>query len=330
MPPFDLFDAPSLDGLRVTVPGPPTVMKEDVVARIEQLRTDLGQAEELPPGTPVAEGDQVVLDSVGFVGGKVLAFSAVAGQRMTLKPDPELPGYAESLVGMEVGGKRRIQLHLPPTWPEIGRRVSEAEFDVELKSARRITRAAVMDPAFLEKLGGGSLDEVGQRLAQQIAEERLHEAEGRAVQEVVGKLASRVGWVPPAADIDAEIEARWQEAEGDLLEARQLPEGMRREALEAWLTKARLREEVAQQLKEARVLESVAEQEGVEVDPGNLMEEAKPVLAAQGLTAEQAWERMEKDPRFRAQLTEQVRRYKTVELVMSRAKAKVSTSVWGI
>jgi FKBP-type peptidyl-prolyl cis-trans isomerase (trigger factor) len=167
-------------------------------------------------------------------------------------------------------------------------------------------------------------------VGRQIEQEWLQEAEGRAVKEVIGKLTARVSWRPSAADIDGEIEARWKEAEGELLAARQVPEGMQREALEAWLTKARLREEVAQQLKEARVLEAIADQEGVEVDPGNLMEEAKPVLAAQGLTVDRAWERMEQDPRFQARLIEQVRRYKTVDLVMSRAKAKVSSSVWGI
>jgi FKBP-type peptidyl-prolyl cis-trans isomerase (trigger factor) len=171
---------------------------------------------------------------------------------------------------------------------------------------------------------------VGQRVARQIEQERLQEAEGRAVKEIIGKLAARVSWRPSEKDIDVEIEARWREVEGPVFAARQLSEGFQREALEAWLTKARLREEVAQQLKEARVLESIAEREGVEVDQDNLMEEAKPVLAARGISVDRAWELMEQEPNFRAQLLEQARRYKTVELVMSRAKARVSTSVWGI
>ncbi|HYV47214.1 MAG TPA: hypothetical protein VFA20_20285 [Myxococcaceae bacterium] len=330
MPPFDAFEAPSLDGLRVTVPGPRTVMKEDVVARIEKLRTELGEVAELAPGQPVAADDEVVIDVVGFSGGRVLPFTAASGKRMALAPDPELPGFAESLVGMAVGEKRRIRLQLPPSWAEIPQRLAEAEFDVEVLAARRIKRAAVMDPAFLGKLGGGALDEVGQRIARQIEQEFRQEAEGRAVKEIIGKLAARVSYRVPAADIDAEIEARWRETEGTLLSARGVPEGMRQEALAAWQSKPRLRDEVAQQLKEVRVLESIAEREAVEVDPDRLMEEAAPVLAARGLTVDGAWELMEKDPGFRAQLTQQTRRYKAVELVMSRAKARVSDNVWGI
>lgn len=305
-------------------------MKEDVVARIERLRTELGEVTELASGEPVAAGDEVVVDVVGYSGGRVLPFTAAARKRMPLKADPELPGFAESLVGMPVGDKRRIRLQLPPTWSEIPQRLAEAEFDVELLAGRRIKRAAVMDPAFLGKLGGGTLDEVGQRVARQIEQELRQEAEGRAVTEIIGKLTARVGYKVPAEDIDAEIEARWREVEGALLAARGVPEGMQQEALAAWKSKPRLREEVAQQLKEARVLESIAERESVEVDQDRLMEEAKPVLAARGLSVDQAWELMEKEPSFRAQLMAQTRRYKTVELVMSRAKAKVSDNVWGI
>ena len=330
MPPSAPFEAPSLEGLRATVPSPKTVRKEDVVARIEQLRTELGDVQVLAAGEVVAAGDEVAVDTVGYAGGQVLAFTAATGRRLVLKPDPELPGFTEGIVGMAVGGWKRIQIQLPPDWSELPQRLATAVFDVELKWARRVVRAKVLDLAFLEKLGGGTLDEAGQRVAKRIEQEWRQEAEGRAVKEIVAKLCARVSWRVPEEEVDAEIEARWRDVEGALLRNRKVPEEMQRAALEAWLGKPRLREEVAQQIKESRVLDAVAEREGVEVDPANLLQEAGPVLAAAGLDAPRAQQLLESDPRFRARLTEQARRYKTVELVMSRAKTKVSNSVWGI
>src|SRR5690349_17568501 len=112
--------------------------KEDVVARIEQLRSEFGDIRELAPGEPVAPGDQVVIDVVGYAGGQVLGFTAAAGKKLVLKPDPELPGLAEGMLGMAVGSSKRIRLQLPPEWAELARRLADAEFEVELRSARRI------------------------------------------------------------------------------------------------------------------------------------------------------------------------------------------------
>ncbi|HVE85326.1 MAG TPA: FKBP-type peptidyl-prolyl cis-trans isomerase [Myxococcales bacterium] len=330
MPPTAPFEAPSLEGLRVTVPPPRTVRKEDVVARIELLRREHGTVKVLSRGEAAAMGDEVVVDSVGFSDGKVLAFGVEANRKLDLVKDPELPGFAEGIAGMAVGSTRKIHLKLPASWPDAPLRLAPAEFDVELKAARRITRARVTDPAFLQKLGGASLDEVGQKVGLQLQQEWRQEAEARAAREIMTKLAARVSYRVPQDDIDEEIAARWQEAEGKLLQQRKVHESLRKKALEAWQGRARLREEVAQQLKETLVLEAIAQSEGVEVSPARLLEEAGPVLAQLGLDAQKAKQQMEKDARFRAQLMEKVRRHKTVELVMSRAKAKVSDNLWGI
>lgn len=330
MPPSAPFEAPSLEGLRVTVPPPKTVRKEDVVARIELLRRELGAVKVLAPGEVVQAGDEVVVDSVGFSDGKVLAFTASTGRKMDLKPDPELPGFCEGIVGMAVGAAKQLHLKLPPSWPELPLRLAPAVFDVELKAARRITRARVNDPEFLKRLGGATLDQVGQGVARQLQQEWHQEAQGRAVKEIMAKLSARVNWRVPNQEIDEEITQRWQEAEGNLLQRRKVPEEARKKAREAWLGKARLREEVAQQLKEAAVLEAIADKEGVQVSPATLLQEAGPVLQVLGLDPQRAKQLSEKDPRFRADLTARVRRYKTVELVMSRAKAKVSDNLWGL
>lgn len=330
MPPSAPFEAPSLEGLRATVPGPKMVQKEDVVGRIELLRRHFGTIKVLAPGELVAAGDEVVVDSVGFSDGKVLAFTTATDKVMDLKPDPELPGYTEAIVGMAVGSSRQIELRLPAGWPELPLRLAPATFEVELKAGRRITKAPVTDPAFLAKLGGKSLQDVGNRVGQQIQQEWRLEAEGRAMKEILAKVTARVNYRVPNDDIDREIELRWQEAEGNLLQRRKVREEARRKALEAWLMKPRLRDEVAQQIKETLVLEAIAEREGVKVEMATLLQDATPVLATLGIGQERAKQLIDSDARFRAQLAERVRRYKTVELVMSQAKVKVSDSVWGI
>jgi trigger factor len=330
VPPSAPFDAPSLEGLRVTVPAPRTVLKEDVVARIEIFRREMGTIKVLDPGDVVATGDEVVVDSVGFSDEKVLAFTTATNRTLELKPDPELPGYAEGIVGMAVGASTQLHLKLPAGWPDLPLRLAPAMFEVELKSARRIARAPVTDPVFLARLGGKTLQDVGFRVGEQLQQEWRQDAEDRAAKEILAKVIARVNYRVPNDDIDQEIERRWQEAEGSLLQKRKVRDELRKKALDAWLFRPRLRDEVAQQLKETLVLEAIAEQEGVKVEMASLLQDSTPVLASMGIPPERAKQLIEGDPKFRAALAERVRRYKTVELVMSRAKMRVSDNVWGI
>jgi trigger factor len=324
------FEAPSLEDLRATVPPPPRVRKEDVIARVEQYRRELGAITPLARGEKVARGDEVMLDVVAYAEGKILPFASEVGKKMELKPDPELPGFAEGVEGMAVGSVKKIELRLPPTWADASLKLAPATFEVELRAARRVKPASVTDPAFLAKLGGGTITDVGKRVAVQLEQERRAEAEGRGVKEVLTKLAGRVSYKVPPEDVDAEIRSRWEQVEGKLLAQRKVPEGLRKKALEAWLTRTRLREEVALELKVSLVLLAVGEREGITVKPDALLQEAAPVLGGMGLTEEKAKQQLEKDPRFRSVLTEKVKRFKAVQAVMSRAKVKVSDNLWGL
>lgn len=324
------FEAPSLEDLRATVPPPPRVRKEDIIARVEQLRRELGLIKSLAKGEKVAPADEVMLDVVAYAEGKILPFASAVGKKLELKPDPELPGFTEGVEGMAVGSMKKIEIKLPGDWQDPSLRLAPATFEVELRAARRVKPASVTDPAFLGQLGGGNITDVGKRVAVQLDSERRMEAEGRAVKEVLTKLAGRVNYKVPTEDVDAEIQSRWEQAEGKLLAQRKVPEALRKKALEAWLTWSRLREEVSLELKVSLVLLAVSEQEGIAVKPDTLLQEAVPVLAGLGLTAEKAQQQLEKDPKFRSVLTEKVKRFKAVQAVMSRAKVKVSDNLWGL
>src|SRR5437773_23229 len=71
--------APSLDKLEVKVPPAPDVTKEEVQRRLHEIARMHGQVRDREMGEPLAMGDQVFLDVIGYSDKKLIPFSVQSG-----------------------------------------------------------------------------------------------------------------------------------------------------------------------------------------------------------------------------------------------------------
>ncbi len=257
------ISAPSLERLEVVVPSAAPVTEAAIDARLQQLRREQAEVRPLDAGDLLAEGDEALLDVVGYARGRLLPFSVRAGVWMALSPDAALPGFTEALVGAAVGETAELRLRLPEAHPVPALRGQGAAFLVTVHAGRR---------PCLPPESAGSLEQARSAIAAALVEERASVQRLEEERAVLDALAAQVDVALPQALVDEELRRCWLSAEGRSLAALGFTDAERRESYESWRTDAATRAEVEKRLKIALALRAVVEAEGLKVTPARLRE----------------------------------------------------------
>lgn len=258
-------EAPSLEGLTVAWPTVAPVTEDEIVERFDELKFAAALRYDPEPGAPVALGDEVQLDVLGYSQGRLIPFSARADWWVRVMPEPLLPGFFEALVGARVGKTLEVPLTLPRDYPVEALRGAPAHFFVAVKAVRVVDLPDDEAPEFLFSLGrGATLQEVMHRLAEELAEERRDAAAREAQEFALELLADRSSVEVPAHLINEEIRLRWAESERPTLVELELPPEALQASLESWLRDPLTRGDAEQRLKIAFVLGAIAQRDGLQ------------------------------------------------------------------
>jgi trigger factor len=249
---------PSLEGLEVRVPAL-AIEEEALIERFEEYRREFAQVEELPEGSLLQMGHEVLVDVMGYSLGKLLPFSVQTDAWVEMAHEEELPGFFEGLVGRKVGESVELELVLPEDYVEQEFAGQDAIFMVDIKAARRVTLPSEESPAFLEALGKGrSLEEVMEAISDELADELEEQLWEKAQELVLEELGRRAQVSIPPALIDEHIHQRWREEEEEVLVDRDFSDEELQEAFEAWRVDPDMREEAARGLRNSMILDSLA------------------------------------------------------------------------
>jgi trigger factor len=274
--------APSLEGLVVNVPPVQEVWAADVVEALHQALRDKAPRRRRAPGEKVDWGDDVVLDTVGYAGGRIIPFSFMERVTMEVVETPALPGFAEALVGLETEKSAKVDVALPLHHPVEALRGKDASFLVDIHETYAVTPAKEDDPAALARLGlGSNLDDAMERLAQHLAVQRMVDRARETRDRVLDELAARVTTPVPNALVEDEIRQRWAATEGRLAVLKGFQPAEQEELLNTWLQDAEMRFEVERQVRVSLALAAVAKQHKVyptREDVGNVVADVAQVL----------------------------------------------------
>ncbi|WP_338863332.1 peptidylprolyl isomerase [Myxococcus stipitatus] len=255
-------DAPSLEGLQVTMPVPAPITVEAVLERHEALSRAVASRRDRAPGEEVASGDDVLLDVIGFANGRLIPFSARSDWWTEAVPDPLFPGFFESLPGSKVGETLSVELMLPMDYPVESLRGMAALFAVELKAAREVRPLDEQSPDYFTALGrGATLDEVMEHLAGELAAERDAQDVRKCQDAVLREVARRTRTEVPRSLVEEELRRRWSEAEYPVLVRLGVPPEQIPEAFEGWLNDAATRDEAEYRLRLGLSLRAIATHE---------------------------------------------------------------------
>jgi trigger factor len=176
----------------------PSVDPQEVQTEVDRLRESLASLETVD--RPAAEGDFVVVDYAGSIGGEPFEGGEARGQLIELGSGRLVPGFEEQLDGVAAGDEREVRVTFPDDYQAEDLAGKEAVFAIEAKEVKE-KRLPELDDDFAVEAGGyDSLDELRAEI-----EERIGAADERAIEAEFREAAVDAAVVNSTIDIPHEL-----------------------------------------------------------------------------------------------------------------------------
>jgi trigger factor len=176
-----------------------------VDTQLQQLASQSKRWEDAPKKHEAANGDLVVVDFEGKVGGK--AFEGGKGEDMSVELGSGrlIPGFEEQLVGAKAGDKRTLNVTFPADYPAENLKGKDATFDVAVKAVKTAGETK-LDDDFAKSLGLTDLDQLKGLIRGQLEQELNGLTRTHMKRQLLDALAERHNFDVPESMVNAEYE----------------------------------------------------------------------------------------------------------------------------
>jgi trigger factor len=208
------IEAPSVEGLkleRLTVP----VTDAEVDEALGKIAGNQKSYKDAPKTKKSADGDQLIIDFVGRVGGTEFEGGKAEGAPLVLGSGQFIPGFEEQLAGLKAGDTKTIAVKFPDDYPAANLKGKEAEFDV-IVQAVKVECETQVDDDFAKSLGLDSLAKLKELLKGQLEQENAGLTRTQMKRQLLDKLAADHDFAVPPGMVDAEFEQIWQQLEAEV------------------------------------------------------------------------------------------------------------------
>ncbi len=191
------------------------VTDADVDRDIENTRERMAESVEVND-RPAAMGDTVNIDFEGKADGVPFEGGSAKGYDLTLGSGQFIPGFEESVAGMNLGETRDISVTFPEDYQQESLKGKPAVFTVTL---HKITgkKLAPLDDEFAKKMGSDSLEayraKVRERLERNASSRALNETENSILEEIAKGASAEI----PDAMVERQEDASMQRMEYNLM-----------------------------------------------------------------------------------------------------------------
>ena len=175
-----------------------------------------------------ADGDQVTIDFVGYLGDEAFEGGAAEGHKLVLGSNTMIPGFESGILGAKAGEERTITVTFPEDYQAENLKGKEATFKITVSEvAEQIIPE--LDDAFVEKFGleNSTVDALRAEVRKNMDRELNQAIKSKLKNALFEGLASINEVEVPSALIDQEVDAlRKQAAQqfgGQGFDASQLP-----------------------------------------------------------------------------------------------------------
>jgi trigger factor len=238
-----------LENLEVVVSAPQPVTERDILVRLDELRYAHATRRPRAATERIAMGDEVVVNMVGYVNGRVVPFTARHEARFRVLNDQAWPALVAGLLGAPVAGLKRVRTELPTDFRVTSLRGSSVEYVIDVVRCHELTVPAPSDAAFIASLElGDTLQGVFEQLACLLMEERLTDLEMESQRKVLTTLGQATEIKESSPWITDQIRALWEQGERPALIAMGVPEDQFAKACQAWEQDAELRNDARNRL----------------------------------------------------------------------------------
>ena len=202
------------------------VTDADVDVMLETLRKQNSEWSAVERAS--ADGDQVTIDFVGYLGDEAFDGGAAEGHKLVLGSNTMIPGFESGILGAKAGEERTIEVTFPEDYQAENLKGKEATFKITVSEvAEQILPE--LDDAFVEKFGLEEATVVALRAeVRKNMERELNQAIKSKLKNALFEGLSSINEVEvPSALVDQEVDAlRKQAAQqfgGQGFDASQLP-----------------------------------------------------------------------------------------------------------
>jgi trigger factor len=288
-----------------------TVSDADVEHALDDLREQHASFHPVE-GRALADGDfaQVSLDGTPKSGeGQPVHMDEVL---VEIAGKDTMPEFTEHLRGTSVGDERTFDVNYPEDAQDQRLAGKTFSYTVKVHGVKQKTRPELNDE-FAKQLGEFStIDEIRQRIREQIESERQHQAEREAKDKLVGELIRRNDFEVPDALVERQIDIRIERGLRALAAQGLTAEQMKKMDLNR--LRGGQREQAVTDVKGALLLERVADEEDIQVSDEELNQEVESLAKHTKQTAEAVRARLTRDGGL-DRIRTRIRNEKTIEFL---------------
>ena len=294
------------------------VPDEVVDTEIERLRQGFARLE--PVERAAKEGDALLIDFEGSVGGQPFQGGKAEDYLLELGSGNLIPGFEEQLAGAEPGKDVEVAVTFPADYPNEELAGADAVFATKVKEVREkilpeLDDEFASDASEFETMAE-LRDDIGEKVGNALGSRAEEDFRIAAVDAAVEAATVEV----PAGLVTARATERWERMERQLAQRGMDPnqflqmQGKTREELIE-----ESKPDAERELQREAVVTAVAEAEGVEVTDEELVEALEHSAEHERTTPEKLLERLRANGRD-AMIEEDIRARKAIELIAESAK----------
>ncbi len=269
-----------------------TVTEEDVEQALGDLREQHATFQAVE-GRSLADGDfaQVSLDGTPKSGeGQPVHMDEVL---VEIAGKNTMPEFTENLRGANVGDQRTFDVNYPEDAQDKRLAGKAFTYTVKVNGIKQKTLPE-LNEAFAKQLGEfASIDEVRNRIRENIEAERTHQAQHEAKDKLVAELVRRNDFEVPEALVEHQIDTRLERGLRALAAQGLTAEQMKK--MDFQRLRAGQREQAIHDVKSSLLLERVAEEEKIQVSDEELDQEVEALAKQTKQTAEAVRARLTRD-----------------------------------
>ncbi|MEM6481032.1 MAG: trigger factor [Pseudomonadota bacterium] len=176
---------------------------EQVTEALDNLAKSAQDFKDRKKNSKAKDGDQVVMNFVGRVGGEAFEGGSAEDYPLVLGSNSFIPGFEEQLIGVKVGEEKVVNVTFPEEYQATQLAGQDAEFTCEIKGVKEPVAAEIND-ALAEKFGSDSLDALKEQISERLEQEYSGAARAVMKRGVLDALDELVSFELPPSMVEQE------------------------------------------------------------------------------------------------------------------------------
>lgn len=233
-------------------------------------------------------GDTVIIDYSGSVGGVKFDGGTAEKQSLTLGSKTFIPGFEEQVEGMKIGEEKDITVKFPDDYHAENLKGKEAVFAIKLHEIKKKELPELTDEFIKDAVGAESVEAYKKEVRDRLTKQNDERAERELEDEIVKKITENAKTEVPDALIEGQVDRMVQE-----MRYRLSYQGLRLEDYLKYLGKSmedyrkEYRSQAENIVKSQLVIEKIIETEKIEATEEDVNARMEEMAKAQGKTVEE-------------------------------------------